>query len=252
MINKKVVMWALQKKGCPICRIAVNEVNRYARWFLAEYYRSISALKRLRKGHFCQAHTEELIKAAQPHQLVIIYRYLLGTKIKDTEKHLNLINQKYNNETEKKDSFFYKILNLFTKKVQQPVPFLNSRERDCPFCEEYEKITDKAILTLVSLLNKSNTENILKNSDNLCVPHLTMLANKLSPGLAKLVLKTEKAKLEKINFSLAEYERKQRIEYQHESTKAEEGSWIKAAKTYVGEWPLLDIGKNENNKTPED
>lgn len=246
--DPKLLDWALGETGCPICRLIQAEVNRYSRWFFAQYYNQLATLQDLSRNWPCPGHTRELQQEGEEHQLVTIYRYLLG---KEREALKQTAGQQVGEipaqaQGARSGSLTFPQPNRGTARSAEA----GSDEEpasNCPFCRVARSARDHACRLLVERIEEGQYGAAPEGS-GLCLEHFYCLLPFLSPPNSRQLTVLQFEMLERLEQLLKEYERKQRHEFRHEPRGEEHTAGSRAAACLTAAWPALGKHREE----PED
>lgn len=139
--------------GCPICVLEAEAVDRFAFWFLSEYYGEAAWVDRLvRSAGFCRHHTWLLVAHHAPYRLSYVALYLAKS-----------------------------LLQRPPDQWQSPAP--------CPLCHQLETTKGWWCRDLARLLLEPNFARQYERSQGVCPAHLHLVYSQASEPGRKLLLR---------------------------------------------------------------
>jgi hypothetical protein len=159
------VLRALQKPGCPLCRLVEDNDENFFFWFFNEQYSSPEMLAHLRRSHgFCLAHASRLVhtKAAGRWSLDVVYGYLTHALYKQ----------------------------LSTPSVRPD----RAPSGPCPACSSRDESAARYATILLRLLRDGQAGEAYGSPGLLCFPHLQRLASKSPDTVYRRLLLTQEAR----------------------------------------------------------
>ncbi len=146
-VNYFALQKACEKKGCPLCTIIDERINRYIDGMLFEHISDRTFRAQYRQaGGFCNEHSKTLLSYRDGLAVAILGQGTLSDYIEDFKKR--------------------KI-----RKYKEP----------CPACHEQTRIEKEFLTFLAEVKDKGASESdkdlitFFTNSNGLCVPHYTKL-----------------------------------------------------------------------------
>src|SRR3972149_12031574 len=156
---------ASKEKGCPICFLIKNAVNKSMDNFLYENVNDPGVRKEIRKSlGYCNFHAWQLQKIGDGLGLGIIYEELLNIltdKIEGCHSHQNK-----------------NISHVLLKELLQNKAKLNYHEKSkltCPICRDLRECEKRYITAFIEYFNDAEFHKSFKFSFGLCLPHFLLL-----------------------------------------------------------------------------
>ena len=204
---------ACRAKGCPICQLEQQGVERYLD---QQFYENVNSPKwrdqlRLSLG-FCHEHAwlgvDQRLGDALGYS--IIYRDLVNTVLKQLE-----IEPSRHKTAKSTDAL--------------------ATHRTCPVCEHRNHITRTYLAVLAEQLKTPEMISALQGSDGLCLPHLRMaLTHIWVEADREQLVQIHRQKLEGLRAELDEFIRKNDYQAAQEGFGSEGDAWLRAISIIVG------------------
>jgi hypothetical protein len=206
----QLVVDALGKSGCAICRAIANDE---ARWMEA-YWRdamfdSEARMRFFNGGGFCKHHAWLLHRQAKRVGYGAAVSYLYGNLVR---RDLDLVRS--------------------LKRKRRP---RLRRSEPCRACVVSKGIARRKVEFLVEELERPETRKRYEKSDGLCFPHLAAaLERARKREVTDLLLADWEGRLGSLRERLTEYDRKRDHRFAHEPKGEEQRSWTDVVEHYVG------------------
>lgn len=221
---------ALQKEGCPVCRINKQDAERFWRRFVLEDYYSWSMIDMLVNGGFCPVHGVQA-EDRVGKQLSIPLSYVVKLRRLNLEAMLPVL--------KKKPSLWQ---NLFHHANRLPRKFLGFafRQQKCPLCDTIE-FSEKHALSTLQKKEPADLE-LLYASDGLCWRHFLMALEMFDRETSALLVQDYISRLHTLEKQFDEYFQKIDYHFAHESKGEEQEAWLRALRLLMGDkrWELAD------------
>ena len=198
---------ACRAKGCPICQLEQQGVERYLD---QQFYENVNSPKwrdqlRLSLG-FCHEHAwlgvDHRLGDALGYS--IIYRDLVNSVLKQLET-----DPSRNKSAKSPDGL--------------------APRKTCPVCEHRNHVTRTYLTVLVEQLKTPEMSSALQESDGLCLPHLRMaLAHMRVESDREQLIQLHRLKLEGLRAELDEFIRKNDYQAAQEGFGSEGDAWLRA------------------------
>jgi hypothetical protein len=204
---------ACRAKGCPICQLEQQGVERYLD---QQFYENVNSPKwrdqlRLSLG-FCHEHAwlgvDQRLGDALGYS--IIYRDLVNTVLKQLE------------------------IEPSRHKTAKSTAAL-ATHKTCPVCEHRNHITRTYLAVLAEQLKTPEMTSALQGSDGLCLPHLRMALTHIRvESDREQLIQFHRQKLESLRAELGEFIRKNDYQAAQEGFGSEGDAWLRAISIIVG------------------
>lgn len=223
---------ACAESGCPICFISEKAIKHYLAMILYDYVDDPDLREQLCDAWgYCHKHAWMLpgVERGNLLTVAVMYQDILDREIKKTLAEI---------DPSKGDGFLQRLISgVFKRKKHDDSAQPFSLEHSCPGCELADEIEENAIKIMLKAFAKEDKEiqKALRDSDGLCVPHLSR-AFQLAQNKAvrELLLTLAQEKLTDIQAELSEFIRKHDYRFQHEPMGDEKTSWKRAINLIVG------------------
>jgi hypothetical protein len=219
---------ALEKPGCPICRVSTDVTRRFLWTYLYERVNDPPSRRELLASRgFCARHGWALREQRDALGVAILYRHLLQELTCDISRTTS-------------------VRPVRRRRGQSPAGTLRTALRpttECPACAHVKEIEDIAIRALVGRLEISDVLDRLSDRSGLCLPHFLAALAVADPPAAGRLVQAELRMLETVVHDLDEFIRKHDYRFSKEGLTPEQGqSWTRAIELLVGADPLADRG----------
>ena len=209
------IMEACRERGCPLCRLEQQGVERYLDHQLYENVNSPAWRDQLRASYgFCHEHAWLGVNKRLGDALgfSILYHDIVNSLLKaldeDTSSRRN--------------------------RVERMVASITPGKR-CPACEHRDEITRDLLSALVEDAHTPEMKAALRDSEGLCLPHLRLVLNSAKEiSVYESILSLHQAKLESLKHELAEFIRKNDYQVIQEGFGSEGDAWLRAIRMVVG------------------
>ena len=207
------VLEACRAKGCPICRLEQQGVERYLDQQFYENVNSPKWREHLRGSlGFCHEHAwlgvDQRLGDALGYS--IIYRDLVNSVLKQLET------APARNKS---------------GKIQDTL----APRKHCPVCEQRDHITHTYLKVLAEELKTPEMISALQQSDGLCLPHLRMALAQVRDETARgQLIQIQRQKLEGLRAELDEFIRKNDYQAAQEGFGSEGDAWLRSIGMIVG------------------
>lgn len=207
------LLQACRAKGCPICQLEQQGVERYLDHQFYENVNSPKWREHLRGSlGFCYDHAwlgvEQRLGDALGYS--IIYRDLVNSILRHLE----------HEPARNKGS---KIEDVLTPR------------KPCPVCEHRDHLTRTYLTVLAEQLKTPEMKSALEGSDGLCLPHLrAALAQVREESDRASLIQLHRQKLEGLRLELDEFIRKNDYQAAQEGFGGEGDAWLRAISMIVG------------------
>ena len=217
---------ACRERGCPVCRVEAQSVERHIE---NQFYENVNSPKwrdrlRLSLG-FCREHAWLAVDKRLGDALgfSIIYRDVVNSVLSRMEQEGDLPRPRLRQVPEQVRSMAEKLLYAITA------------SRPCPICE-YRDDTRLTILSvLVAGLKKQELVDALRASDGFCILHLQKSVEQVKDvSVSHALLTIHQERLEKLRAELMEFIRKNDYQAADEGFGAEGDAWLRAVTLVVG------------------
>ena len=185
------VVEACKGNGCPMCTLLTKVVHGYFTHLLYEDVNDVAVRSQLRESSgFCRDHAFVLIDSGNPLGVAIIYQDILN----------NTYAQLSHGQTESLG----------------PGP-------DCPACIYRNQFEVSYLDVLAEYPRNAELSRALRESEGLCLHHLKQLTDRIhNDELKNDLLQVHERKLGVFRRNLAEFVRKQDIQFKNETVSPEE------------------------------
>lgn len=189
-------MEALEKPGCPLCRLACEASRRWLQSLFHEQVNDVATRQRLRRaGAFCSRHTADALGIGDPLGSSILYADL--------------------------------VRNALERFPQDWAPA-------CPLCEQEARKSQAMMELLLQHLHEPDLNSAYEASDGLCLAHLQhALRDRRHPN-AELLMAMERKRMEMLAEQCAGFVAKSDYRYRGDLTTAEASAWRRAARKLGG------------------
>lgn len=229
---------ALQKPGCPICRLGDEAARRSVDGFLWENVNDPESRRPLQEAYgFCPEHTRLLVATEMESSGVLlgvnlIYESLARQALRDLQKGGTL-------QSPRKGigGWLARFWRRSRPSTPQPV------RPACPLCRAVEEVQANALVTLMEDLavHGEHAQALYRQADGLCLPHLRQaLAQHAEryPAATRFLRAETVQRLESLSAHMREYIRKQNWAYREEAlTEEERVAWLRVLVFFTGYTP---------------
>ena len=220
---------ACREKGCPVCRVEGQSVERYLD---NQFYENVNSPKwrdglRASLG-FCHEHAWLGVNERLGDALgfSIIYHDLINSVL----RRLN----ESSGSARRGVSLLGKVPEVARAMIEQMRSAITPRKR-CPVCEHRDEITRTVLSVLVEGLKTPEMVEALQASDGLCLPHLTQTLEYVKDASAcETLLTIQREKLEVLRTELGEFIRKNDYQNIKDGFGKEGDAWLRAVSMVVG------------------
>ena len=227
------ILEACREKGCPVCRVEGQGVERYLD---NQFYENVNSPKwrdKLRASlGFCHEHAWLGVNERLGDALgfSIIYHDLVNSVLRQLTESSGSARSAGGGA-----SLLRKVPEVARAMIEQMRSAITPRKR-CPVCEHRAEITRTALSVLVEELKTPEMVEALQASDGLCLPHLTQTLEYVKDASACETLFTiQREKLEGLRTELGEFIRKNDYQNMKEGFGKEGDAWLRAVSIVVGE-----------------
>jgi hypothetical protein len=222
---------ACREKGCPICRLEQQSVERYLDHHFYENVNSPDWREQLRLSlGFCHEHAWLGVDKRLGDALgyTIIYHDLVNT----------ILNQLKSDRAAQPPRGWTLLLVQIPEQVRETIAKMltafTPRKR-CPVCECREEATSAVLTVFVEELKTPELTKALQDSEGLCLPHLRQVLEHIrNPVSCELLLAIQRGKLESLRDELAEFIRKNDYQVIQEGFGSEGDAWLRAIGMIAG------------------
>jgi len=182
---------AFKGKGCAVCGLLARDVRAYVFNLLYENVNDVKMRSRLRQSlGFCRVHAALLIHGGNPLGIAIIYQDILQS-----------------------------LREILSDRDLVP----SGDTKPCPACAHRRAFEQIYVGTAASHIHGDEFDHALHTSEGLCLDHLTQLNNCFQDDATRdQLLSLHATKLERSRSNLAEFLRKQDIQFRNETSFPEE------------------------------
>jgi Family of unknown function (DUF6062) len=220
---------ACREKGCPVCRVERQNVERYLD---NQFYENVNSPKwrdKLRASlGFCHEHAWLGVHERLGDALgfSIIYHDLVNSVLRQLNES--------SGSARRGVSLLGKVPEVARAMIEQMRSAITPRKR-CPVCEHRDEITRTVLTVLVEELKTPEMVEALQASDGLCLPHLTQTLEYVQDASAcETLLTIQREKLEGLRTELGEFIRKNDYQNIQEGFGKEGDAWLRAVSMVVG------------------
>ncbi len=211
------ILIALDKSGCPICRVRTEWINRFYYWLLTQnYYAETMVLALMESGGLCRRHAQRLLDRPVVYQTSVMYQYLVN----DAINKLAALADRARNESR--------------KSKRKPKRFQSKPTGECPACVEERWVEESAAHALAHVLDDDTALEQYRKGDALCLSHFHSAIEFASPRVAAALAEIEIAKLETLVRDFKEYFRKVDYRFADEPKGEEQTAWRRAIERMMG------------------
>lgn len=223
---------ACHEKGCPVCRLEQQSVERYLDSHFYESVNSPSWRDRLRASlGFCHEHAWLGVDQHLGDALgyTIIYHDIVNTTL----------NQLGNDDRPAQTSRSWtSLLGQIPEQVRvviEKMLYAFTPRKPCPVCEHRDEVTRRVVSVLAEELKTSQMMEALQASEGLCLPHLRLALEHIKDRSACEKLFTiEREKLEILRTELEEFIRKSDYRVIQDGFGKEGDAWLRAVGMIAG------------------
>jgi hypothetical protein len=231
-ITAHKLLEACREKGCPVCRLEHQGIERYLGQKFYENVNSPAWRDSLRASFgFCQEHTWLAVDQRLGDALgfSIIYRDIVNSVL----NHLNDGSGSVG-PSRRRRSLLPQIPEQARNMIEKVLYALTPRKR-CPVCEHRDEMTRNTLSVLVKELPGPEMTGALQASEGLCLPHLRMTLEAVKDSSAhEKLLTIHREKLEGLRTELAEFIRKNDYQAIKEGFGREGDAWLRAVRMIAG------------------
>lgn len=212
------VLEAVQKaKGCPLCHLEADRMQRHLDSLLYEFVNDPGVRKELAQSKgFCQRHAQEIVKVEGPHALGIAILY------RDQVEQFLIFLQSLKEPT---TTYFWDRKRKTSWESSEP----------CPACRLQVEQRLRYIEVMVRSLNDDEFREAYRISAGLCVPHfISVLDRTQTPAARDLLIAIQEARFGSLKHDLEEFCRKNDYRFRDEGFEKEADSWLRAVRMFVG------------------
>ncbi|WP_299029864.1 DUF6062 family protein [uncultured Thermanaerothrix sp.] len=223
---------ALQKPGCPICRLGDEAARRSVDGFLWENVNDPESRRPLQEAYgFCPEHTRLLVTTEMESSGVLlgvnlIYESLARQAMRDLQKGGSL---------QSAPRGVWGWLERFRRRPTTPPD-----APTCPLCRVVEEVQANALITLLEdlTLHAEHARPLYLRADGVCLPHLRQalhLHTQRFPEATRFLREETARRLETLAAHMREYIRKQNWAYRDEAMSEEERvAWLRVLVFFTG------------------
>ena len=223
---------ACREKGCPVCRVEGQGVERYLD---NQFYENVNSPKwrdglRASLG-FCHEHAWLGVNQRLGDALgfSIIYHDLVNSILKQLNQGSSSARP-----ARRGASLLGKVPEAVRDMIEKMRSAITPRKR-CSVCEHRDEITRNVLSVLAEELKTPKMVEALQASDGLCLPHLTQTLEYVKDvSSCKTLLTIQREKLEGLRTELAEFIRKNDYQNIKEGFGKEGDAWLRAVSIVVG------------------
>jgi hypothetical protein len=227
---------AIQQKGCPICRICEEDLEKQWFWFFSESYAEGSGVGRyISHWGFCKEHSTIIARVGPKWQKSAIYNSVIKAYLPKLEK------------VERGLQEFAQARNIISRKMSRRSVRKLLREvvptGDCLFCESSRRTARYYTAMLLKGLSDAEVRRLYENSDGLCMQHFFLAVEDADfrhvRQLSELIKKQIRVLRELVN-DFEEFFRKGDYRFCDEPKGREQTAWIRAMSRLIGQ---ADLGE---------
>jgi len=227
---------ALGQKGCPVCRICEENLEKQWFWFFSESYAEGSTVDRyISHWGFCKEHSTIVARVGPKWQKSAIYNSVIKAYLPKLEK------------VERGFQEFAQARGIISRKMSWRSVRGLLREvvptGDCLFCENSRRTARRYTAMLLKGLGNAEVRRLYENSDGLCVQHFFLTVEDADfrhvRQLSELIKKQIRV-LEELASDFEEFFRKGDYSFRDEPKGREQTAWIRAMSRLVGQ---ADLGE---------
>jgi hypothetical protein len=210
---------ALQKGGCPVCRLARRAADSYLHALIYEGVTDVKVREELRNARgLCYRHGWRLAKQrGAVLGTAIVYRDVVNTLVRSLEAQENAG------------------AGLFGRS-QGGLSRALAAAAECPACRLEEDAERRTARILLRHLDDAAVAQEYQNAGGLCLPHLELTLAQSSHGATTTLAAWQAAAWRKLRDELDELIRKHDYRFRHEPvSEAEATSWERSVGAIVGE-----------------
>lgn len=216
---------ALSKKGCPICRVVTENLERFYFWLLTQNYYEPGTIKELKSCYgLCNLHAWQLISSRQAFVIAVTYEYI----VEDALGKINLA------LTRLADERWRSVPDKRKQREEEKVKKTLAPTGRCPACENVGETTRNNLAWLAEGLKEPEVFELYRRSEGLCFRHFLKAVQVCPREIFLKLADDQKARLEHLQTDLKEYIRKTNYLYAHEPKGKEQNSWTRAIDLLVG------------------
>lgn len=223
---------ACRERGCPVCRLEHQSVERYLD---NQFYENVNSPKwrdrlRLSLG-FCREHAALAVdkRVGDALGFSIIYRDVLNSVLNGMESGARPAHPPRGLR-----SLLGRVPEQLRAMIEKLLVATTPRKR-CPACEHRDETTRNTLLVLVEGLKMPEMVDALRASEGLCLPHLRpVLEHVRDVSVCETLLKIQREKLENLRAELDEFIRKSDYQFAGEGFGKEGDAWQRAIEMVVG------------------
>lgn len=220
-----LLLEALGKPGCALCRVVRDAVQRYLDGFMYEDVTDVELRRKMREAQgFCRPHADQAILVRDSLGLAIIYQDILTSV--EREMRAAAASPRLPGRG---------LLRRNKSGPGQGVIAAMAARRACPACAVSAEMLKPAVQTLVDNLLTAELGAAFASCAGLCLPHLRQaLAVAESPALVDALVTRQRQVIESLTAELGEFIRKHDYRFRREAMGSEIDSWDRAIKLVIG------------------
>ena len=223
---------ACRERGCPVCRLEGQSVERYLD---NQFYENVNSPKwrdhlRLSLG-FCREHAvlAEDKRSGDALGFSIIYRDLINSVLNGWIE---------DRKPARAPRGWASVLGRVPEQVRarvEKVLFATTPRKHCPACEHRDETTRHTLQVLVEELKTAEMVGALQTSEGLCLPHFRLaLEHVRDQSVCDALLTIQREKLEGLRAELDEFIRKNDYRVIKEGFGREGDAWLRAISMVAG------------------
>jgi hypothetical protein len=233
---EREVSRAIQQKGCPICRICAEHLEKQWFWFFSQSYAEGSDLGKY-IGHwgFCKEHSTMIARIGPKWQKSAIYNWIIKAHLPKLEKLQRGLEE------------FARAGNIISRRTSRRSVRKLLREvvptGDCLFCESSRRTARYYTAMLLKGLSDAEMRRLYEDSDGLCMQHFFLAVEDADfrhvRQLSELI-KKQITGLRELVDDFEEFFRKGDYRFCDEPKGREQTAWIRAMGKIIGK---ADLGE---------
>ena len=229
------IVEALDKAGCPICRLLAASTERYLDSVLWELVNDHGVRDELNRARgYCQQHGWLLVRAGAALGVAILMRDVVRTLLAEVET---------NPIEEVSESAVQGLLRSLERdpecKATVKLEAALAPQTPCPVCAlEQDRECDYVKTLTAHLVGRGALADAYRASDGLCLEHFRgALARASSKSEAEMLVAVQQAVWQRLHEELGEFIRKNDHQFRGETFGQEKDSWRRALEAVSGPAP---------------
>jgi len=227
-MNRHTLYYNLQdafaEKGCPICRLCSQAVDRYLEHLLYESVNDFEVRRSIRQSQgFCKKHAWQLVQRGDLLGIAIIHQ--------DVIRNIQRMLQREQRQRQRLSGAHW-LRRMLPAQVAQAAHRLATRlapTRECPACRKRVEVQDAYLETLLQHCGDRQLLAAWRASEGLCWPHVQCAVNLIRQEETLLLLiQQELAHLGSLGSELREFIRRHDYRLGSRGFGAESDSWVRA------------------------